>query len=183
MRTALAAALAPLALLAATPASAQLALELRGGAGAGSYGATAAGFQLVPQPAGSAALSYAFRPGLAAYAGYSLVRFGCDEGFCVGANPTFTSRGLDAGVRVRLPAGLWVRGGAVMHTLEGTGSRGSESADAAFGIGAGAGIGIPLGSRLTLTPGVGYTRYTASTSSGDEPVAIVTADVGLRFSL
>jgi hypothetical protein len=183
MKTVLSAAAVLLGLIAAAPASSQLALELRGGAGAGSYGATGAGFQLLPHPAGSASLSYAFGPRLAAYAGYGFVRFGCEEGLCVGAEPVFTSQGVDVGLRVRLPAGLWVRGGAVMHTLEGSGARGSESSDAAFGIGAGAGIGVPLGDRLTLTPGIGYTRYTASVAGGDETVAIVTGDVGLRFSL
>lgn len=184
MRPVLAASLAALALLAAAPASAQLALELRGGAGAGSYGATQAGFQFVPQPAGSAALAYAFRPGVAAYAGYTFARFGCQEkGFCSGVDPVFTSRGLDAGVRLEIPAGAWVRGGLVLHSLDGESSAGEESTDAALGFGVGAGIGVPLGSRLTLTPGVGYTRYGASGPAGDHPVAFVTADLGLRFSL
>lgn len=184
MRPLLAASLAALALLAAAPASAQLSLELRGGAGAGSYGATQAGFQFVPQPAGSAALSYAFRPGVAAYAGYTFARFGCEkEGFCIGAEPVFTSQGLDAGVRLELPAGLWVRGGLVLHSLNGESSAGEESTDPALGFGVGAGFGVPLGSRLTLTPGVGYTRHGASGPAGDHPVAFVTADLGLRFSL
>jgi opacity protein-like surface antigen len=171
MRPLLAASLAAVALLAAAPASAQLSLELRGGAGAGSYGATSAGFQVVPQPAGSAALSWAFRPGVAAYAGYS------------GVEPVFTSQGLDAGVRLELPAGIWARGGLVLHSLSGESPAGEESTDAALGFGAGAGIGLRLGERLTLTPGLGYTRYGASGPSGDHPVAVVTADLGLRFSL
>lgn len=184
MRALLAASLAAVALLAAAPASAQLSLELRGGAGAGSYGATSAGFQVVPQPAGSAALSWAFRPGVAAYAGYSLARFGCErEGFCSGVEPVFTSQGLDAGVRLELPAGIWARGGLVLHSLSGDSPAGEESTDAALGFGAGAGIGVRLGRRLTLTPGLGYTRYGASGPSGDHPVAVVTADLGLRISL
>ena len=184
MRPLLAASLAALALLAAAPASAQLELELRGGAGAGSYGATSAGFQVVPQPAGSAALSWTFRRGAAAYAGYSLARFGCErEGFCSGVDPVFTSQGVDAGVRLELPAGIWARGGLVLHSLSGESPAGEESTDAALGIGAGAGIGLRLGDRLTLTPGVGYTRYGAPGPAGDHPVAIVTADLGLRISL
>lgn len=185
MRTAFAAALAAALLaVAPAPAAAQLALEVRGGAGAGSYGATGAGFQLVPQPAGSAALSYGFRPGLAGYAGYSFARFGCrEEGFCNTVEPVFTSQGAEAGLRVELPLGAWVRGGAVMHSLRGESPAGEESSDAAFGIAAGAGLGFPLGSRLVLTPGVGYTRYTASAPAGDHVVAVITGDLGLRIRL
>lgn len=187
MRAAFAAAGLAAALLAASvaPASAQLALELRGGAGAGSYGATGAGFQLVPQPAGSAALSYGFRPGLAAYGAYSFARFGCEEGFCTGVEPVFTSQGGEAGLRaeLQLPLRPWVRGGAVMHSLDGESPAGEESSDAAFGLAAGAGLGFPLGSRLVLTPGVGYTRYTAASPAGDHVVAVVTGDLGLRIRL
>lgn len=183
MRPILAAALAAAAVAAASPAAAQLSLEVRGGAGAGSYGATGAGFQPVPGTAGSAHLGYAFHPRLAAYAGYSNTGFGCVEGFCEGVDPTFTSSGLDAGVRFQLPAGLWVRGGAVVHALKVDSPVQDESSDAAFGVGAGAGFTIPLGSRLALTPGVGYTRYTASMPDGSDPVAVFTADLGLRFDL
>ena len=183
MRPTLAAALAALALAAASPAAAQLSLEVRGGAGAGSYGATEAGFQAVPRAAGSAHLAYAFNPRLAAYAGYSHAGFGCIEGFCDGVDPTFTSSGLDAGVRVQLPAGLWVRGGAVVHMLKVKSPVQDQSSDAGFGIGAGAGFTIPLGGRFALTPGVGYTRYTASMPDGSDPVAVLTADLGFRFNL
>lgn len=182
MRPTLAAALAALSLFTAAPAAAQLSLELRGGAGAGSYGATGAGFQFVPLPAGSATLAYAFHPVVAAYAGYGFARFGCEEGFCDGVDPTFTSQGFAAGLRFELPGGVWARGGAVAHTLEAESSRGTENSDAAYGFEAGAGLGLRLGRRLTLTPGIGYTRYAASVDGSDDPVAFVTGDLGLRFS-
>jgi len=183
MRPILAASLAALSLLSAAPAAAQLSLELRGGAGAGSYGATGAGFQFVPQPAGSATLDFAFHPRAAAYAGYGFARFGCEEGFCAGVDPTFTSQGFSAGLRFELPAGVWARGGAVAHTLEAESPRGAESSDAAFGFEAGAGLGLRLGPRLTFTPGIGYTRYAASVDGSDEPVAFVTGELGLRITL
>jgi hypothetical protein len=90
---------------------------------------------------------------------------------------------LDAGVRVELPANLWVRGGLVMHSLKGESSGGEESSDAALGFGAGAGIAIRLGDRLSFTPGIGYERYNASTPAGDHPVGLLTGDVGLRIHL
>ncbi|HEX7241407.1 MAG TPA: hypothetical protein VF263_14115 [Longimicrobiaceae bacterium] len=179
------AALPALALLAAAPAAAQLSLEVRGGAGAGSYAATSAGFQSVPQPAASVALAFAPSPRLAVYGGYSFARFGCEDGFCRGVDPVFTSRGFDAGVRVELPYGLWVRGGPVMHTLDVSSSPGgvdySDSSDPAFGIGAGAGLGFRLGRTVTLTPGIGYVRYNAKTEDGSDAVALLTGDVGLRI--
>ncbi|HEX2092469.1 MAG TPA: outer membrane beta-barrel protein [Longimicrobiaceae bacterium] len=187
MRPTLAAALSALALLAAAPAAAQLSMEVRGGAGAGSYEATSAGFQLIPRPAMSASLDYAPTPLWSVYAGYTYAGFGCEEGFCRGVDPVFTSRGIDAGVRFQLPHGLWVRGGAVMHSLGIESRRGeetfSESSDAAFGLGAGVGIGVRLGNRVIITPGIGYTRYTADTADGSDGVALLTADVGLRISL
>lgn len=176
-----------LALLLARPAGAQLAVEVRGGAGAGSYEATGAGFQNAPRGAFAASASYAPLPALSVYAGYSRASFGCEEGFCRGVDPTFTTSGVGAGLRASLPLRLWARAGVVRHQLAVSSTPGgegfSDTSDPALGVEAGLGLALPLlGSRFSLTPGVGYLRYGASLDGGDR-IAVVTADVGLRLSL
>ena len=182
----------PLSLLASAllsaPAAAQLSLELRGGAGAGSYQATGAGFQAIPGAAFRADAGYAFSPTLSVYAGYGRAGFGCEEGFCAGADPTFTSSGVDAGLRVGLPARFWARGGVVRHRLGVSATRaGSPYRDhsgSAIGLEAGLGYTLGMGRRLSLTPGIGYLRYTPRFADGTEdPVAVLTAEVGMRVSL
>lgn len=175
-----------LAALPARPAAAQLSVELRGGAGAGSYEATSAGFQTLPRAAFGVSAAYAPVSALAVYAGYNQAAFGCEEGFCRGADATFTTSGVSAGLRVQLPAGVWARAGVARHRLGVSSSPGGEpysgSSEAALGVEAGAGWALPLGRRVALTPGVGYLRYEAALGGSSDGVAVVTADVGLRVS-
>jgi outer membrane autotransporter protein len=168
--------------VAASPAAAQrgIAVEVRGGAGVGNYAGAGAEFELAPQPSFGAAVSYALRPAVEVYAGYSRTEFGCDGGFCAGRGMTFTSSGVDAGVRLSLPvaAAPWVRLGVVSHTLDFASSSGEpRSGESSSGVGfeAGGGVEARLGSRLSVTPGVRYARY------GDDTVAMVVGDVGMRI--
>jgi len=172
---------------AALSAQEGLAVELRGGAAAGSYAEAQADFELAPEPSIGATVSYAPSRLLGFYAGYSRSSFGCDGGFCASRGMTFTSQGVDAGVRLTLPvpAGPWVRAGIVSHSLryesapaEGTAQEGEAASG--FGLEAGAGVEVRLGRRLSLTPGLRYVRYGAADEDG---VAMVVGDVGLRIRL
>jgi opacity protein-like surface antigen len=177
-----AAALLALASLAAAPrAHAQIAVELRGGAAVGAYQATTAGLQTVPGPAFGATLGYSIRPKLELFAGYSRATFGCSEGFCENVEPTFTASGAEAGVRVELPARIWVRGALAMQSLGADSDGGDDTSDAGVGLKVGAGLGFPLGRRISVTPGVEYTRFTTNLDDGDDGVGVLTAGLGLRF--
>jgi hypothetical protein len=169
----------------AAPAQAQLrnlAVEVRGGAAAGNYARAASDFELLPQPSFGATLSYAATEMIAVYAGYSRNSFGCETGFCDGRDVSFTSQGVDAGVRLSLPvvAGPWVSAGIVSHSLEAD-ANGTGAEDASgFGFSAGGGVELRLGRRLSVTPGVRYVRYGAA---DDDGVAMLVGDVGLRIRM
>jgi Outer membrane protein beta-barrel domain len=169
----------------AAPAQAQLrglAVEVRGGASVGNYAVAASDFEVLPQPSFGASVSYAATERIAVYAGYSRSSFGCETGFCADRDVSFTSQGLDAGVRYSLPviAGPWVSAGIVRHSVD-TDSDGTMSASASgFGFSAGAGVELGLGRRLSVTPGVRYVRYG---SSDDHGVAMLVGDVGLRIRM
>lgn len=175
--------LGALAATVALPADAQITLEVRGGAAVGSYEATGAGRQSVPGPSFGATLGYAFTPRLEAFAGYSRDAFGCEEGFCAGVDPTFTRSGAEAGVRVQLPARLWVRGGVAAHKLgvSSDAPEGDDGSGAAAGVRLGAGFGIPLGPRLSVTPGIEYSRFTTDLDGGGDGVGVIAGGVGLRI--
>ena len=174
--------LGALAAGAALPAHAQLTLEVRGGAAVGSYEATGAGRQSVPGPSFGATLGYAFTPRLEAFAGYSRDAFGCDAGLCAGVEPTFTRSGAEAGLRVQLPARLWVRGGIAAHRLSVASGApgGDDDSGMSAGVRLGAGFGIPLGPRLSITPGIEYSRFTTDLDEGSPGVGVVAGGVGLR---
>ncbi|MGH7457617.1 MAG: hypothetical protein ACREKN_00845 [Longimicrobiaceae bacterium] len=187
-RQLLAAAACALAILVAHPARAQtFAVELRAGGGVGATESSGAGLELVPRPSFGLTVSYAPLVRLAVYAGYSRRSFGCESVFCHGRGIDFTSSGPHAGVRFGFPlAGRpWLRAGVVVHHLEANAKEppARESSELAAGFEAGAGLAFGLTRRVTLTPGIGYTRYSAT--FGDQPkegVVLLVADVGLRIS-
>lgn len=173
----------------ASPAAAQggLAVEVRGGAGVGNYAEAASEFTVAPRPSFGATVSYAVLPAVEVYAGYSRTSFGCDGGFCSLREVTFTSSGVEAGVRagLPLPASPWVRAGIVSHTLEfssspdeGEGVEGRSASGTGFEVGGG--VEVRLGRRLAVTPGVRYVRYGAA---NDDGVAMLVGDVGLRIRM
>lgn len=175
-----------LATLAWAPrAHAQVTLELRGGAAMGAYEATSAGFQSVPGPSIGATLGYAFNPRMEAFAGYARDQFGCGEGFCAGVEPTFTRSGAEAGLRFSLPAHLWVRGAVAVQSLSASSSApgGDDSSGGSPGIRLGAGLGFPVARRLTLTPGLEYSRFNTDLDGDDNGVGVLTAGLGLRIGL
>jgi hypothetical protein len=175
--------------LSAAPAAAQgeIAVEVRGGASAGSYAAAGSGLDLHPGPSFGATVSYATSDRLAVYAGFSRSRFGCADGFCADRRTTLTSAGVEAGARLTFPArgAPWLRAGVIRHSLryesrpvDGGGSTGKETDG--VGLEAGGGMEVRLGKRLSLTPGVRYVRYG---SADDDGVALVIGDVGLRIRM
>lgn len=178
------------AALAAVPAQAQrgLAVELRGGASAGNYAGAASDFEAAPLPSLGATASYGVTDRLGVYAGASRSSFGCDTGFCAGREMRFTSQGLEAGVELRLPlpASPWLRAGLVSHSLryrsdatQGSVARSGEETSG-VGFGAAGGVELRLGRRLSVTPGLRYVRYGAA---GDDGVALLVGDVGLKIRL
>lgn len=114
------------------------------------------------------------------YGAYQHNRFGWDD-----TGEYVTDSGWAAGVRVAVPMPLvpidpWIRGGVVMHALQGTLSR----ADGQRGWEVGGGLEFPLSRGLTLTPGVLWTRYQWGTAAQDGPLLRVRhlrTDVGLRL--
>lgn len=169
----------------AAPARAQLdrlSVEVRGGAAAGNYAGAASDFELRPQPSFGAAVAFAATDRVSVYAGYGRSSFGCGTGFCDDRDVTFTSQGVEAGVRLGLPlpAGPWVSAGLVRHALDAE-SGGASSRDASgVGVSAGGGLEVRLGRRLSVTPGVRYVRYGAADTDG---VALLVGDVGLRIRM
>jgi opacity protein-like surface antigen len=178
------------AALAAVPAQAQrgLAVELRGGAAAGNYAGAASDFEIAPLPSLTATASYGMTDRLGVYWGVSRNSFRCDTGLCTGREMSFTSQGLEAGVQLGLPlpAGPWVRAGLVSHSLQyhSNATQESEARDgketSGVGFSAAGGVELRLGQRLSVTPGVRYVRYGAA---GDDGVALLVGDVGLKLRL
>jgi opacity protein-like surface antigen len=170
----------------AFPAAAQrgIAVEVRGGAGVGNHAPAASDLGFAPGPAFGATVSYVAARRVEVYAGYSRTGFGCEDGFCAGRGTTFTSQGMDVGVRVSLPAAAspWVRAGLIRHRLDASPALDDPepwSGEVASGVGMelGAGAELRLGPRLAMTPGIRYVRY----GGGDDGVAMLVGDVGLRL--
>jgi opacity protein-like surface antigen len=177
-------------LVASAPAAAQLrapTIELRVGLATGNYDpANAEPKASLNQPALAAEAQLPLVPGFSLYGGYSYARFGCSGGFCRNASIHFTSRGLDAGVQRGGPDGVWVRGGVVRHRLDVPLSPSGSprvSSNVATGLQAGAGFGFGVRDRLVVSPGLRYTRYSASFRDvpGSDRVDFLVADVGVRL--
>lgn len=182
-------ALAAAAVLAA-PARGQaerLAVEVRAGASAGNYAGAASDFTFAPGLSLGLSVSYALTDRIGVYGGISRSGFGCETGFCEGRTVGFVSRGVDAGVELRLPlpAAPWIRAGLVRHSLRydagGIAGEAAEGEEASgVGFSAAGGVELPLGRRLSLTPGLRYVRYGAA---ADDGVALLVGDVGLEIRM
>jgi hypothetical protein len=164
-----------------------VALEARGGGAMGSFEPAAADASWGQRPAVALLLHYRVGPMLSVFGGYSRASFGCEGGFCEGAEVRFTSRGWDTGIQLRGPRGLWGRGGLALHgfdlpaTADGTLRLRSNRSLGAH-LGAGYGFALPAG--LTVSPGLRYTRYRARfpDQGGSDRVDYLVADVGLTVT-
>lgn len=179
-RTRSAAAALALACASAGPLAAQLpriplALEARGGvaqpadafigADGGAAGEVSATWQALPL--------------IGIYGAYQHNRFAWSD-----TGGHVTDSGWAAGVRVAVPLPLvpidpWIRGGVVMHQLDGP-----FTEKARWGWEAGGGLGFPVARGLALTPGVLWTRYQHGSGYPDGELLRVRhlrTDVGLRL--
>lgn len=119
-------------------------------------------------------------PFAGAYGAYQRNRFAWGD-----ADGHATDEGFAAGVRIALPALVvpidpWIRGGVVAHRLKAE-ALGDENRR---GYEVGAGFGFPLAPRITLTPGVLWTRYQHGGGAADGGLLRVRhlrADVGVRM--
>lgn len=150
-------------------------------------GVTAAGTGFERDVGGAwwAGASYAANRALAVRAGYGSTAFGCKEAFCRESATTFTSNGLDLGVRLSWSR-LWIQGAVVRHSLSAAWGEGeSEKTTSSFGWEASGGVGLPLGNRVSFTPGVRYGAHRARFPGGDEEdgVGYLALDVGLGIGV
>ena len=130
--------------------------------------------------AGEVSATWHALPFIGVYGAYQHNRFGWDN-----TGGHITDSGWAAGVRVAVPMPLvpidpWIRGGVVMHDLEGT----LSSAEGQRGWEVGGGLEFPLSRGLTLTPGVLWSRYQWGSGAQDGPLLRVRhlrTDVGLRL--
>lgn len=121
-------------------------------------------------------------PLVGVYAAYSWAEFQGE-----GDADRVTDRGASAGVRVDLPTPLipidpWIRVGVVAHTLEAEALQGDETASGT-GWQAGAGLNFRLTRRISLTPGLVWTEYTAEGVDGDVRVESLRASIGARLRI
>jgi hypothetical protein len=173
-----------LVLALATPAAAQLSVEIRGGGAIGNHAPAAAGLETVAGLALSAAVEMSPVRFASLYAGYTRASFGCEEGFCTGRDVTFTSSGFGAGARLHLPRLPWVRAGVLYHALDTRADGGEHTADPGLGYELGAGATVPLSPRIRLLPGLVYRRHGTTTDGvGDtDTTSLLSAEVGLQIA-
>lgn len=165
----------------AGPAWGQLSLELRGGGAIGNHEEAAAGLETVPGPVLGIGLEYGLLPMISAYAGYTRASFGCEEGFCAGADVTFTSSGGSAGIRLDPPLLPWVRAGLIYHTLSTDATGFDDTSDPVTGYEAAVGFTMPLAPRVQALPAVVYRRHPIGDGSDD--TTLVSAELGVRIRL
>lgn len=166
----------------APSAHAQLALEARGGI-------------VTPQDAFTddvvadggysteVSLTVGFMPFLGVYGAWQQAKFDREDD----SESIVRDQGWAVGVRVSVPVPVvpidpWIRAGLVTHEIEAGGLEGGG--DRGLGLEVAGGLRVPLGSRVALTPGVGWTRYAfddETVADGEVNVQYLRVDVGLRF--
>lgn len=100
-----------------------------------------------------------------------------------------TDQGWAGGVRLSVPTPFipidpWIRAGVVVHDIESGGL--DDGGGDGVGVEVGGGLRFRLGNRLSLTPGVTWTRYgfdDGTVRDGDVNVDYLRVDVGLRLGL
>jgi hypothetical protein len=175
--------LAGATLAAAVPATAQVALEVRGGGAVGNATPSGGGLGSEPQPVLGVGAEVGVRGPFSLYAGYSRAAFGCERGFCTGQGVTFTSHGLAAGVRLHPGDMAWLRAGVLYHDLQTRSDAGSEAGGASPGYEVGGGLTFRLSQRLRVLPGVMYRRHDASSGGVDGHAAVLSGEVAVQYRL
>lgn len=165
----------------APSAHAQLALEARSGI-ATPQGAFTEDVDVDGGYSTEVSLTVGMMPMLGVYGAFQQAKFDVGDD-----DRVVRDEGWAAGVRVSVPVPAipidpWIRGGLVTHKLTGGGLEGGG--DRGFGVEVAGGLRVPLGSRVALTPGVGWTRYTFDDETVEDSkvnVQYLRVDVGLRF--
>jgi opacity protein-like surface antigen len=163
-----------------------LGVEAWGGAAVGAYEHSGAGLEMVPRAAWGAGVSWGPSERLGAYAAFASVPFGCDGGFCRGADVKLASRGFSFGARAQaaIRGEPWLQAGLLLHSFHqewGGTARGSASSQ---GVGAEAAAGITwrLADRIALTPGLHIGVHSSDAPDGvSESVLFSAVRVGLRY--
>ena len=128
-------------------------------------------------------------PMIGIYAGYERSDFSVDNDAMADAD--LTDQGFAFGGKLTLPLGLtglgpWVRGGAVYNKLSRDAAATVDDFDdeRKWGFEVGGGLAIPLGTVVSVTPGVRYRTHTTGPVVGGESVnaSYVVADLGLSFT-
>lgn len=161
----------------ATPAAAQFAIEVRGGAAVGNHVPAAAGLEAIPGPSYAVQAEYQGWPIASIYASVSRSSFGCEEGFCTDNTATVTTMGYGAGVRIHSARLPWVRAGAILYDASVDAENGSKAVNAAPGYEMAAGFTIPLGPAVRILPGAFF-----RSQPGDERTTVIGAEIGLQVS-
>ena len=122
-------------------------------------------------------VTYHALPLVGVYAGYTL-----DEWKAKDADGKFQSQAISVGARIGIPTPMipidpWIKVGAVNDRIKITdnSSGASLTGDRKWGFEAGAGLGFTLGPKLSVTPGVTYTKV--------KDLKFVRADIGLRVRI
>jgi hypothetical protein len=171
------------ALCAAAPLAAQVSLEVRGGAAVGNASQALAGMDFSPRPAFGAGVSMPAVGPLSVYASYTRASFGCEAGFCVGRDVTFTSHGVSGGVRVQpLPRLPWLQAGVLYNGLSTRSNVENDSGEAGLGYEFGAGYAVPVTPQISIVPALTYRRHEATSGGVEGHAALVSGEIGVRYT-
>jgi opacity protein-like surface antigen len=127
-----------------------------------------------------ASLTYHALPLFGIYAGYSMDQWSLKDDIGGGK---LKDQGLDVGARLGIPTPMipidpWIRAGAVYHKVKISDNAVlNGDSDNKWGWEVGAGLGFALGPKVSVTPGVTYTKI------HDLDVQHVRADIGLRIRI
>lgn len=159
--------------------------EVSTGVTIGSHSRSAAALDVVPRLSIDIVLKRWITPNVSVFGGYLRTAFGCEEGFCTGADLTVVGSHGALGVELLpklawLDGQPWLRGGVLFGSTE----AGTEGDDPEPGLGMLFGVGatVPFG-RLSLMPGLSYRWLTANTVSSTAHAIALSLHVGIGIKL
>lgn len=122
------------------------------------------------------------------YAGFSQLRFGCEDAGC-GSGGRYVATGFDVGLRLALVTGRslipWVRFGAITTRVETDDLGGSNAGVSDLGFGGEAGLGVYVGSAsaVALNPSITYSAVNTRLPGGsDLRMRYLKAYIGIVFA-
>ena len=159
--------------------------EVRTGVTIGSHSMSAAALDIVPRLSVDIVLKRRIVPSLSVFGGYLRTAFGCEQGFCAGAELTVVGNHGALGVELAptLPwmnEQTWLRGAVLFGSTE-AGTEG-DAPEPGLGMLFGAGTTVPFG-RLSLMPGLSYRWLSANTVSSTAHAIALSFHVGVGIRL